>query len=528
MNGYRRIEMKTGISLILAVIMLFLMCTDCLGESAVTVTIDFEGKSRLISPYIFGINEYGNRDKYDQVAVLAIRQGGNRMTGYNWETNASSAGADWKHSSDDHLSSSVQPGDCAQSLSREAAQYGIPYKLTTLQMAGWASADKRGTVTEAETAPSSRWVEVIPAKGSPFSLEPDLTDGKVYMDEYVHFLTETLGDAASAAGIQAYSLDNEPALWHHTHPRIHPQRVGVEELISRSVALSQAVKAVDPAAEIYGPALFGYTAYQNLADDDKSTEWESIKVRGKYDWFIDCYLDRMREASEESGIRLLDVLDVHYYSESARTGSADRLHSARTLYEPGFRENSWIGQWGGKFLPILPRIQQSIEEYYPGTRLSISEYSFGGEDISAAIAQAEALGAFAVCGVYSAFLWGGNAWQFSGINLYTNYDGKGSHFGGMLIPAEVSDPAQCAAFAAAYDPDAKKVTVILINRGSDSSVMELDLRNTEDAYRVSGLWAVYGDDPKIRQLETTQQETGAALTVTLPATCAAVLELTAD
>ena len=520
--------MKNIAALLLASAWCFLLCFSAFGEKAVTLAIDFRGERQPVSPYIFGINQYGNQGHYGQVTVFAVRQGGNRMTAYNWENNASSAGADWRHSSDNHLSASSAPGDCAQVLSREAAQYGIPYKLTTLQMAGWAAADKRGSVSEAETAPSARWAEVLPARGEDFSLSPDLTDGKVYMDEYVHFLTATLGDALSPAGIQAYSLDNEPALWHHTHPRIHPQPVGVEELIDRSVALSLAVKAVDPHAEIYGPALYGYTAFQSLADDSNSGEWERIKSQGRYSWFIDCYLDRMRAASEEHGVRLLDVLDVHYYSESARIGYGDRLHAARSLYEPGFRENSWIGQWCGDFLPLLPRLQQSIRQYWPGTRLAISEYSFGGEDISATLAQAEALGAYAAYGVYSAFLWGGNDWQFAGINLYTNYDGQGGRFGDSLIPAASSDPARCAVFAAGCDPDGRTVTVVLINRDSEASTVRVELRNTAESYHASAFWGIWGDSPEIRQLELPQQAAGSAVACTLPPACAAMLVLSAE
>ena len=60
---------------------------------------------------------------------------------------------------------------------------------------------------------------------------------------------------------------------------------------------------------------------------------------------------------------------------------------AETLYEKGFVENSWIGQWWQENIPILPTIQNSIDTYYPGTKLAITEYNFGGDDeVSGAIA----------------------------------------------------------------------------------------------------------------------------------------------
>src|SRR5437667_12091357 len=57
-----------------------------------------------ISPYIYGINDKDPADTHTTVRRL----GGNRMTGYNWVNNASNAGNDWHHTSDDWM--------CAQNL----------------------------------------------------------------------------------------------------------------------------------------------------------------------------------------------------------------------------------------------------------------------------------------------------------------------------------------------------------------------------------------------------------------------------
>ena len=169
---------------------------------AMNINVDLGSETKEISPYIYGINQYGNQKNYNTVTATAIRQGGNRMTAYNWETNASNAGSDWKYSSDNNLSDSDDPADCAQVLSKEAEAYGIPYKLTTLQLAGYVAADKDGSVSEEESAPSDRWNEVVLTKGSAFDETPDLEDGKVYMDEYVNYLIKTLGDSTTATGIQ--------------------------------------------------------------------------------------------------------------------------------------------------------------------------------------------------------------------------------------------------------------------------------------------------------------------------------------
>ena len=129
------------------------------GGYEMNIKVDLKGERKEISHLIYGENQYTTDLK--SVKTTAVRQGGNRMTAYNWENNASNAGSDWKHSSDNNLSDSNAPADCVQKLSKDAAKYGVGYKLTTLQLAGYVSADKNGTVTEEETAPSKRWNKVV-------------------------------------------------------------------------------------------------------------------------------------------------------------------------------------------------------------------------------------------------------------------------------------------------------------------------------------------------------------------------------
>ncbi|MCR5600833.1 MAG: glycoside hydrolase [Ruminococcus sp.] len=487
------------------------------------ITVDLKGERKEISPLIYGVNQYTTSLK--DVKTNSVRQGGNRMTAYNWETNASNAGSDWKHSSDTNLSESDDPADCVQVLSKDAAKYNVGYKLTTLQLAGYVSADKNGPVSEEEKAPSDRWNKIVLTKGSDFADTPDLTDGVVYMDEYVNYIIKKLGDSKSATGIQGYSLDNEPVLWNDTHSRMHPEPVTIEELRTKSIEMAKNVKKLDPNAEVFGPALYGYTAFDHLDDDDQHDEWEKVKAENNYHWYLDSYLDDMHKASEEAGTRLLDVLDIHYYSESARKGAEDRVQSVRTLYEKGFSENSWIGQWCMENVPILPTIQASIDKYYPGTKLGISEYNFGGgDDTSGTIAQVEALGCYADHGVYFATLWGGEPFIVSGINLYTNYDGKGGSFGDTLIPAKTEDVSKSSTYAAVNAKDDSKVTVMVTNKNmTEKENAVIDLKNAEKDYKSAAVYAIFGDDEQIKLIDIINDVKDNSVSVDLPAFSAAMV-----
>src|SRR5450432_147375 len=66
----------------------------------VDLTIDATSVGRPISPLIYGYNAI--RDPGAR-GVTLLRAGGNRYTAYNWENNASNAGADFKFQNDGFL-----------------------------------------------------------------------------------------------------------------------------------------------------------------------------------------------------------------------------------------------------------------------------------------------------------------------------------------------------------------------------------------------------------------------------------------
>ena len=544
MQKERVITMKTS-KLLAVVSAAVVLCAATVGAMprvsaadsyAVDVTVDLGGSRKAISPYIYGINDAG---VLDNVTVTAVRQGGNRYSGYNWENNFSNAGSDWKHSSDTYLTNGYgadlakTPGACAIHLSDDCAKHGITYKTTTIPMCGYVSADDAGAIADGEEAPSARWKQVKATKGSAFSMTPDLTDDYVYMDEYVNYLVQTLGDASTDTGINGYNLDNEPSLWSSTHAKMHPNKTTYKEMVEKSTEYASAIKAVDPKAEVLGLALFGFYAYTELNDaPDKDSS---------YNWFIAYYLDQMKKAEQTAGKRLIDAIDVHYYSEAKgdtrvteATATSDkdaaaRVQAPRSLYEAGYVENSWIGEWGTAHLPILPSIQASIDKYYPGTKIAMTEYNFGGGDhVSGAIAEADALGAFASNDVYLATLWPLSSaidYQLSAIDLYTNYDGKGSSFGDTLVKTKTSDVEKATAYAAINGSDESKVTLVLTNK---------DLTNAQNAtislkgdanYSSAAVYGITGSKSDIQLLGAVNDIADNTFTVEVPALSVVQIEI---
>lgn len=465
---------------------------------SVDIMIDLSAEKTPISPYIFGINE---ELMGGDVMPTAIRAGGNRSSAYNWETNASNAGSDRSHMSDNYFQQTMSqdlwdtPGAMSINLRKRCDEKRNAYAMTTLQLAGYVSADMDGEVTQAQKAPSDRWNKVELVKGSDFTMTPDLNDGTVYMDEYVNYLINTLGTAKNG-GIQGYSMDNEPGLWHMTHARMHPEQCTCEEIVEKNITMAKAVKELDPDAEVFGPALFGYSAFQSFVN---APDWNEIKSwRPDYRWFIDYYLEKMKEAEDENGVRLIDALDIHYYTEAkGECGERSckhytnencvkaRFDSVRSLWDESYKEDSWITDTGGEFLPLLPNLKQSIDQFYPGTKIAITEYDFGGSyDICGGIAEAEALGVFAKNEVYLATLFAMEAdYQCAAIDLYTNYDGNGGHFGDNLLSCESSDFERSTGYAAIHGDNTDVVTLVLTNKAfKDKTTANIKIKGGDYSY----------------------------------------------
>lgn len=499
------------------------------SASPAKVTVTPSERLKSISPYIYGVNFEAD---LNTVAPKSIRMGGNRMSAYNWETNMSNAGSDWHHNSDMYVVRNLSddlktaPAGLAQGVVGAAKSHNIPYTLLALQMLGYVSADQNGEVPESSAAPSDRWAQVVNRKGGAFSETPDLNDGKVYMDEYLNYLTNKLGKSDSGTGIRGYELDNEPALWSSTHSLVQREPLSCKELLTKSIDLATVIKEADEGADVFGPSLYGYAAYTSFQG---APDWEELKAANGYRWFVDYYLDEMKKASDSSGKRLLDVLDLHFYTEAK--GSCGerscnhydndgcvraRLNSVRALYDENYRENSWIQSTGAQFFPLLPNVQQSIDKYYPSTKISFTEYNFGGGDhISGAVAQADTLGIFAENDVYFATIWAfeNSQYQFAAINMFTNYDGKGSGFGDTLVKSEYENK-DVSVYSSIEGENEDTVKIIVTNRSlHEETPLELSLSSNSE-YKSAEVYALYGDSSEIRAMPAATVE-GNKLTYSL-------------
>jgi hypothetical protein len=445
------------------------------GGRDVSLRVMCKGASHPISELIYGAAS----DEWSS-GMSAKRMGGNTYSRFNWELGAWNVGKDWFFENIPQKSVFEQVEEAAKE------KHKLVLSVPTL---GWVAKD-----TTSFGFPRSKF----PQQGKFDPYRADAGDGMrpdgkpiapgspeqtsipappELIGKWVSKLVER-DRARGSRGVSMYILDNEPSLWNETHRDVHPEPLGYDELLERSIKYAEAIRAADPDGLIAGPAEWGWLGYMYSGKDREAgvAKQPDRAAHGGVP-LVAWYLKKLAEHANSSGKRLLDVLDLHFYpaannvyGNNAGTDSATselRLRSTRALWDEGYRDESWINEP----IALIPRMKGWVNANYPGLKLAIGEWCFGAENhISGGLATAEALGRFGQHGVDSAFFWGDlkkdnpTYWAF---RAFRNFDEKGGRFLDVSMPTQESEKVS---LFASRDEGAKRLVLILVNRDATSSV----------------------------------------------------------
>lgn len=477
------------------------------GEYVVTLNVDLSGNVRPISPLIYGVNAEGIACSNPSARFTLCRHGTNPWSTYNWENNASNAGDARCFENDDGLGVSNDPGKTVTALIDEA---GTRASLVTIPIIDHVAADKNGgagpPVCDGDVRSSgsdylnTRFKSNHARKGAALSASPDTTDDSVYQDEFVSFVK-----AYAPTAQLLFAMDNQPELWSSTHLAAHPAQATYAEVVAKNIEYAGMVREQWPEAKITGGVGYGFQAFLDLQT--------APDAAGKPD-FISYYLAAMKKAGEDAGKRLVDYLDVHWYSSGGVGGVrvidpdttppdpgivAARVQAARSFWDPTYNENSWINDRLGGPINLLGWFGQRIVANYPGTKLAFSVWSHGGDEhISGAIAAADTLGVFGREGVAVAATQASVAdtsFLIGAFAAYRNYDGAGASFGDTSVAATTSDLARVAIYASTDSATPDRVVLIVINRGASSVATTLAIQHARtfssaDVYQITSASAL--------------------------------------
>ena len=470
-----------------------------------TLSIDAGVVRHAISENIYGMN-FAEESLASELRLPVRRWGGNSTTRYNWKTSMTNTASDWYYENlpEGIVNVANLPNGSASDQFVEQNRRTGTRSILTVPLIGW---------TAKGSSPRNHPYDCafkVSRYGSQQAVDPwdsdcgngikkdgslltgndprDTSDpiDAAFVKGWIQHLVGRYGTGANL-GVEFYNLDNEPMLWSSTHRDIHPQPVSYDELRDRTLMYAAAIKDADPTAKTLGPVLWGWCAYLYSAKDGCSPGADYLGHGSQH--FIPWYLSQMRSHEQSTSRRILDYLDLHYYPQAsgvslAPAGSAAtqslRLRSTRSLWDPSYIDESWISdtEAGGVKVNLISRMREWVNTYYPGTRLALTEYNFGGlEDINGALAQADVLGIFGRENLDLATLWSppasGEPGAFA-FRMYRNYDAKGNGFGNQNVAAVSSNQDALAVYAAKRSKD-NALTVMVINKTSGALTSPLNI-----------------------------------------------------
>jgi len=466
-------------------------------HSQIQITVDVTKEIKEISPYIYGRNNSLSDDSnkplsaakwkfYKDAGVKLFREGGgNNSTKYNWQKKLTSH-PDWYSNVYSH-----NWDYAAQSL-----QANMPEAkgMWSFQLLGHVAKTNSYNFNDWGYNQSKWWEGTgWPLCGGGVISE----DKKSYTPGDPNLYLEPC-DANSTTGIltqwfdklglnknqfQYWNMDNEPECWHSTHKDIMPKTISAEEYIQKYVAVAAQARTLFPEIKIVGPVFTNEWQWYNW---QTGTVPDLENPSKKYSW-VEYFIKRIAEEQQRTGLRLLDVLDFHFYPENKRdiTLQLHRVFYDTTYDYPGANGCKVInGGWDNKITKeyIFKRSNDWLDKYMGaghGVTMGMSEMgSLYSQDPNViAVCYASLLGTFAENNVELFTPWDWYIGQWEVMHLFTRYTGS------IAVNSTSSENNLVSAYSSINEVK-DMLTVILVNRDvNNEKTVNVSLQNTTSTMR---------------------------------------------
>ena len=459
----------------------------------VSVTLDALTNRHPISSYVYGGAYPQDASTITDSGMTVVRWGGNATSRYNWKTFTYNAANDWYF--EDFNYTEIGDADSAQYI-RDVKAAGSNPLITMIMLpwvakgSGWSfSVNKYGSQCGSDPYNGDAGDGVrsdcatnitgndpndanVPLLDQPGNGDPP---GSVYRNQWTAALAGAFGTAP-----HFYNMDNEVDIWSGTHRDVHPTATAFTELRDTYLAEARKLRLWDPHAIRLGPVSCCWWFYWNGADNNDKGAHAGVDL---LPWWLNEVYWKDKIAIPQQ--RSLDVFDIHAYPDgpdtSGWTQAQKQALSARIYrdyWDPTYvSESGAINQYWTTFLqpnktiPFrLPRMRAIVNMIYPGTPLSVTEWSaaFAGEaDFSTALADADAYGILGRERAYLASRWvapvPGNP-NYLALKLYRNYDGHHDGFQATSVSAANNgDPALFSSYAS-LNSAGSTLTAVVLNK----------------------------------------------------------------
>jgi len=460
-------------------LILFLFCLAFSVAQAQDIQISIkatEGK-RAVSPYIYGRNESFDKSAQfykDAGLRFARMNGGNNATKYNWRKKIGSH-PDWYNN--------VYGNDWDATSKKIALNHPDMQVMWAFQLLGRVASDKNHNFNDWGFNQSQWWEGVhqnLAGGGTPNTTGTNT--GKAAKEGDINLYTEPwpadstvgiLNHWFGAGGIglnkdrfMYWNMDNEADVWNGTHDDVMSNGLlPASEFMDNYIEIAKKARVIFPEIKICGPVTTSEWQWYKWGE-------ESIRINGTYYSWFEYFIKRCADEEKTSGIRVLDVFDIHHYPWAPTDN--DALQNHRIFYDKNYNYPGANGLYtinGGwntssKKEYIFQRVNDWLVKHFGenhGITLGLSEWSPGPDQPNlASVIYATHLGIFANNGVEYFTPWNWFTGMWESLHLYSRYAKSYS----------VSSTSSLENTVSAYttvNEAADSMTVIIVNRDMNSA-----------------------------------------------------------
>lgn len=469
-------------------IILLLLCHIALYTAYaqnVTISVDANQNKRLISPYIYGRNNWFDKPVqfYKDAGLRFSRMnGGNNATGYNWRKKIT-VHPDWYNN--------VYSEDWDSYSQNIQNNYPDMQGMFAFQLLGRVASNTNNNFDDWSYNQSQYWSGVgqnLAGGGTP---DPNggskaLVDGDTNLftepwpaDSSVGILNHWFGSGGLGLNQNQFvywNMDNEVDIWTGTHDYAMPTQISASAFMDRYIELAKKAKALYPNIKLCGPVTTSEWQWYKWSN-------ESIYINGKYYCWLEYFIKRLADEYNATGIKLVDVIDLHNYpwynNDDAAALQGHRIYYDTTYDYPGANGiKTSAGGWDNSLTKeyIFKRINDWLNQYFGpnnGITCGLSEWgtmSSSNPNLESVI-YASHLGTFANNGVeyFSPWNWSIGMWET--LHLFSRNAKKYSILSTSSLENTVS------AYSS-INENADSMTVIIVNRDmANSRTVTINLSN---------------------------------------------------
>ena len=432
----------------------------------VSIQIDASKGKKTISPYIYGKNNNASDNPSSPTASAQwklMREAGLRFTRENGGNNATKYNNVYAHNWD-YAAKTI-----ADSLPGVQGMWAF-------QLIGYAASNTANNFNDWTYNQSAGWsgtCQNLAGGGTPKASggcaatvngNPNLYLESWTPDSTVAILDHWFGTGGlgyNKNNITYWNMDNEPDGWSGTHDDVMPTQPTAEAFMQLYFAVAKKARAKYPGIKLTGPIPESEWQWYS---------WNNTKItqNGQSYVWLEYFIKRCAEEQTASGIRLLDVIDIHSYP--GETQDSDIVQGHRVYFDTtynypganGVKTTSPSG-WDNTITKeyVFGRVNKWLTQYMGanhGVTCSVSEFGLTNNSANVtANSYASILGTFADNNVefFAPWYWYPGMWET--LHLFSRY-GKSTR-----VQSTSSNEHDVSAYSS-LNTTSDSMTVILVNR----------------------------------------------------------------